>query len=188
VFLVREGRLAGTADKIRLMPFSEASPLAPAEGRPRLSTGDRVRTLPARGARVGVLVCSESMHPAHVREVVRAGAELLANPSNDGWFGSRAALRQQLAAAQLRAIESRRYLVRAAENGASAVVDPWGRILARGPDGGAALTSARVAPGRTLTPYQRFGDLAAWLAVAGVPAFTLSPWRRTLRDTPRSGT
>ena len=71
------------------------------------------------------------MFPDLVRQAVRQGAEVLVNLSNDAWFGDAAPARQQLEIATLRAVENRRYLVRAAATGFSAVVDPHGRTLAQ---------------------------------------------------------
>ena len=64
----------------------------------------------------------------YASEVVR-GAQVLATITNDGWYGDSAAPRQHLALAILRAAEARRYLVRAANTGISAVIDPYGRVL-----------------------------------------------------------
>ena len=57
------------------------------------------------------------------------GAELLVNVTNDAWYGTTSAPHQHLAMAAFRAVENRRYLVRAANTGITAVVDPRGRVL-----------------------------------------------------------
>jgi len=66
----------------------------------------------------------------YASEVVR-GAQVLATITNDGWYGDSAAPRQHLALAILRAAEARRYVVRAANTGISAIIDPYGRVPAR---------------------------------------------------------
>ncbi len=58
------------------------------------------------------------------------GAELLVNITNDAWYGRTSAPYQHLAMAVFRAVENRRYLVRAANTGITAVVDPRGRVVA----------------------------------------------------------
>jgi apolipoprotein N-acyltransferase len=178
-FLVREGRLAGVADKVRLMPFSETRPLEPwlGLGSDRLTPGQRVRTLPARGARVGTLVCSEAMHPEQARAVARAGAEVLASPANDVWFASEAAARQQLTIASVRAIETDRYLLRAAATGYSAVIDPRGRVVARSGFGVPQVIRASIRPSQSVTPYQVWGDLPAAAACAAALILTVLPPR-----------
>jgi apolipoprotein N-acyltransferase len=124
--------------------------------------------LPAAGVRVGAFLCLESMFPQDVRAVAQAGAEVLANLSNDSWFGQPGAMRQQLDSAALRAVENRRYLVRAASTGYSAVVDPHGRIVAQSGRDAPQILQATVRGSRARTPYQRCGDAFAWAVIAGV--------------------
>jgi apolipoprotein N-acyltransferase len=184
LFLVQRGRLSGQIDKIQLMPFAETNPLRPYVelGRAELTPGPRIRTLPLRGVRIGAAICSEAMDPQYVRRVVAAGAELLANPAKDRWFGNPAAAEMQLDIARLRAIESRRWLARAAAGGVSAIVDPWGRVVARADGGAATRLVASLVPTRTVTPYQRTGDLFAWLAVAWAAGASLPPMRPARRS------
>jgi apolipoprotein N-acyltransferase len=179
LFLVQRGRLSGQIDKIQLMPFAETNPLHPylSFERAQLTPGSRIRTLPLRGTRIGAAICSEAMDPAHVRRVVAAGAELLANPAKDGWFGNAAAAEMQLDIARLRAIENRRWIARSAAGGVSAVVDPWGRVVARADAHQAQRLPASIASSRVVTPYQRCGDLVAWLAVAVAATSSLLPTR-----------
>jgi apolipoprotein N-acyltransferase len=172
VFLIRDGELGDRYDKRHLIPFAEYDPFGPrlGLGRTRYAAGEVPRPLEARAASVGTFVCGELLIPAVARELSRKGAELLANPSDDGWFGSAAAARTQLEAAAMRAIENRRYLVRIANGGYSAVIDPHGRVRVESGFGGVAVLEAPVFRSHTTTPYQRFGDspvaLAALLAGA----------------------
>lgn len=177
LFLVQRGRLSGQIDKIQLMPFAETNPLYPYVSfeRAELTPGARIRSLPLRGTRIGAAICSEAMDPAYVREVVAAGAELLANPAKDGWFGNNAAAEMQLDIARLRAVENRRWLARPAAGGISAVVDPWGRVVARADGDVATRLLASLAPSRATTPYRYLGDLVAWLAVAVAAGASLLP-------------
>ena len=84
---------------------------------------------------------TEALHPEIARELARAGAELLANPANDYWFGAREPQAEQLASAAFRAIENRRYLVRATSTGISAVIDPQGRVVAQSRGAGPGVRS-----------------------------------------------
>ncbi|HXZ86677.1 MAG TPA: nitrilase-related carbon-nitrogen hydrolase, partial [Myxococcota bacterium] len=106
----------------------------------------------------GAFVCAEALHPEIARELARAGAELLANPANDYWFGAREPQAEQLASAAFRAIENRRYLVRATSTGISAVIDPQGRVVAQSRGAGPEVVSASVERSRAATLYQRAGD------------------------------
>jgi apolipoprotein N-acyltransferase len=95
------------------------------------------------------------------------------NPSQDGWFGSASAARQQLALVTLRAIETRRFLVRPTAGGYAAVVDPEGRVVVRSGYDAAGVLSGRVSSRRGRSVYVRAGDwlpalALAWLFVDGI--------------------
>jgi apolipoprotein N-acyltransferase len=170
-FLMRDGRFAGRSDKQRLVPFAEEARLTwllPAR-EVAYEPGRAIRPLPAV-LRVGTLMCGESMLPDVARRIASAGTDVLANLSNDGWFGHEAGARQQLDSAIVRAVENRRYLIRATTSGLSAIVDPWGRTLVTSGFGRAEVFTGTVHASRATTPYQRWGDLFAWLATAFVVA------------------
>jgi apolipoprotein N-acyltransferase len=176
VFVVdRRGRVAGRYDKTRLVPFAESAPLGArwvAEGGP-YTPGAAPLPLATGPARVGAFLCGEALFPEVARGLVQAGAELLANPSNDHWFGARAGAEQHLRAARLRAIETRRWLVRPTTTGVSAVIDPHGRVVARGGYGGAEVLTATVRRSRAVAPVQRWGEAPLLAALAIVVASSL---------------
>jgi apolipoprotein N-acyltransferase len=163
VHLVRDGRLAARYDKHRLVPFAETT----------YAPGSRRFVLPATALRLGALLCFESMQPDLAREAARQGADVLVNLSNDVWFGDAQAARLQLDSATLRAVENRRYLVRAASTGFSAVIDPHGRTLTRSDFDTYEVLESTVRASHARTPYQRWGDSLAWIVVAGVAAVSL---------------
>ena len=172
-FLLRGGREIARYDKVRLMPFSEMRPRWSPVGSNRFRPGLALTPLPAQAGALGVLICSEGMHPGHAQALVASGAELLVNPANDDWFGSRAAARQQTAAAVFRAIETRRPLLRPSTSGQSVIVDAHGRVLARVPYGEPGIAVAEVVAANTASPYhlltQRLPSSAQpwqWLAFA----------------------
>jgi apolipoprotein N-acyltransferase len=176
------GRRLFTYDKIHLVPFGEYVPLRQwikFAGRLTADIADftpgteyRVGNLPmvetyvpSAGAKFGVFICYEAIFPEEIRRFAKNGAELLINVSNDGWFGRSAAPEQHLMMSRVRAIESRRWMLRDTNNGYTAVVDPYGRIVASlAPD----IRGQLDAPydfRRDLTPYVRFGDWFSWLCV-----------------------
>jgi len=179
IFLVRAGRLAGRYDKRLLLPFAEDAgwPATPAVAAPYVA-GERVHALRTAHGLVGAFLCFEAMYPEVVRRFGAGGAVLLVNPSNDSWFRQAAAARHQLDIASVRAIENRRWLVRAATGGYSAVVDPYGRPVVVAGFGEPAAIRAWVRAGGTRTPYQRAGDLAVWLAVVVAVLAAVAPARR----------
>jgi apolipoprotein N-acyltransferase len=167
VFLIRHGILAGRYDKTHLLPFAEVNHFA--QLFPRIhdhyEPGHRVQVLRATNTRVGAFVCFEAMYPSLVREFARLGADILTNPSNDGWFGAAAPARHALDIASVRAIENRRYLVRATTTGISAVIDPYGHMVTASEFGAPTVLTAPIYRSRAQTPYQRWGDMIAWIVL-----------------------
>ena len=114
------------------------------------------------------LICYEVIFPG----AIVAGPErpsLLLNLTNDGWFGNTSGPRQHLQQARVRAVEEGLPLVRAANNGISAMVDAHGRVLVElGLDQRGSADAPLTAP-LAPTPYVRFGDgifLPAWVCGA----------------------
>ena len=173
------GLLPWRYDKIHLVPFGEYVPLVGRIAALRalvrevgsFTPGTHPRPLPGPTGPVGVAVCYEVAYPSLVAAEVRRGAGVLATITNDGWYGDSAAPRQHLALAMLRAGEARRYLVRAANTGISAVIDPYGRELARLDFGREGLITAEVRPGAGVTPAVAYSGAiraAVVLVAAGV--------------------
>lgn len=179
-WLVRDGRVAARYDKQRLVPFAEEERLAWLFGpaATAYAPGRGAAVLPGTRLRLGALLCLESMSPELARAAARAGAEVLVNLSNDAWFGQVEAARQQLDIATLRAVETRRFLVRAAATGVSAVIDPHGRALAESGFDTQQVLHASVRASRVGSPYQRCGDAIAWAVVLLAAAASLRLLRR----------
>lgn len=173
-------------DKVRLVPFGEYIPgwarLAFTDALVREVAGFRpgssVTLLPARRATVGMAICYEVVFPEHVAAEVRQGAELLATLTNDGWYGFSWAPRQHFAQVVLRAVESRRWFVRAALTGISAAVDPRGRVHGRLEVGAAGRSVVDVRRAAGLTPRARWGDWWAVLCAAVTLLLLVHGWRR----------
>jgi apolipoprotein N-acyltransferase len=184
------GRLVDRYDKRRLVPFSERMPFQRALpwlaglnfGQSDFSPGTRTVLFQVRDARVGCLICFESIFPELSRQFVAEGANVLANITNDFWFGNTAAPVQHADMAIFRAVETRRPLLRCANTGISFVVDPFGRVTHRTRTFTEARIDTRVAPARETTFYVRHGEwiLRGLLALAGasVMAGLAAPRRR----------
>jgi len=119
------------------------------------------------------MICYEATYPYLARRLVRGGAEFLVNISNDIWLveGGEAAAIQHFSMAVFRAVENRRYLVRAATAGISGFVDPTGRThhLSTEEEG---VILGRVLLRQEITVYTRYGDWFA-LACAGLTLVAL---------------
>ena len=188
-----EGGLAALYDKIRLVPFGEFLPLQTwleAIGLRQLtnlrggfSTGVIPRPLIEAGLlpRAGILICYEAIFPGDaVQGPERPG--VLISATNDGWFGDTTGPRQHFHQARVRAVEEGLPLIRAANNGISAVVDPEGRVLASLGMNVAGVIDSPLPAARPPTPYARFGDALLWigivLALAGARVADLRSRRR----------
>jgi len=168
------GEVTARYDKQYLVPFAEFAPLPHFElGRRDFGAlrafgrGASAAPLPTRVGPAGILICNEAMLPEVAAARVRAGARFLVNPSNDSWIASHGFADGMFDMASFRAVEQRRYLVRASTAGPSAVVDPWGRVRARTAQGERALVLASVRPRDGLSLYARIGDAFA-LGCVGV--------------------
>jgi apolipoprotein N-acyltransferase len=130
-----DGAVVGSYDKSHLVPFGEYMPLRPlvdiasATGFADFSAGSGITTLRLPDLPpVSPLICYEAIFPAAVADP-RARPDWLLNITNDGWYGYSAGPFQHLAAARLRAVEEGLPLVRVANTGISALIDPYGRII-----------------------------------------------------------
>lgn len=188
--ITADGRDGGYYDKQHLVLFAEDKPLSrvfasePDESPREFTAGTHPGVLPSF-VRLGVSICHEIIFPELVQGAVRAGAELLVNISNDGWLdgGYGSASRQHFAMSIFRAVEARRYLIRAATTGVSGIIDPYGHVLAATAPGVAQTVTAPVAGRRGLTPYVRFGDMFALLCACAAAGGVLDTrrlplWRR----------
>jgi apolipoprotein N-acyltransferase len=179
-----DGSLSARYDKQHLVPFAEYFPigidvLRRSFGRIRtFEHGTQVAPIGTRAGPAGVLVCNESMLPEVARERVRAGAAYLLNPSNDTWISDPDYTEQQFDIARLRAVEQRRWLVRASTAGPSAIVDPWGREVVRTEPLERAVAVGEIWPRSELTVYARAGDAFALGCVAATVLGVLHARRR----------
>jgi len=169
-----DGRISGRYDKQYLVPFSEHFPFRADFLRRRF---ERVRVfepgaesapLATRAGLAGVLVCNEAMLPEVARRRVLEGAEYLVSPSNDSWIRSEKWAELMFDMVKLRAVEERRFLVRASTSGPSAIVDPWGSVLARTPPMTREIALGELYPRRPLSIYGRVGDLFGFACAASV--------------------
>lgn len=110
------------------------------------------------GLPFGSPICYEIIFPNLVRTFVKKGATFLVTITNDGWYGKSSAPYQHFSAAVLRAVENRRYLLRAATTGISGVIDPCGRILTQSELQTKTFLTEKITPSEKLTFYTKYGD------------------------------
>ena len=187
-----EGRLISQYDKIRLMPFGEYVPLPQwLPGASLISgivgeftPGSNYTLMPMGDRRVGVFICIEAAYPWIARRLVNEGADSLINISNDGYLGPTAVMRQHLANAIFRAVETNTPMLRVTNTGLSAEITDEGRVTDLT---GGFQTDVRVWPiwkyksGGTF--YTRYGDLFVQVCAA----ITVIVLLASLLRRPRSG-
>ena len=170
VLMGRDGEVADVYDKHHLVPFGEYVPfgdlmarfgihgMAAREGG-GFSAGSGPRLIEIEGVGKALpLICYEVVFPQDVFAVAER-PDLLLQITNDAWFGSFSGPFQHLQQARVRAIEMGLPLVRAANTGVSAVIDPHGRVLDFLPLNTHGHLDVALPKARAATLYSRTGDL-----------------------------
>jgi len=183
-----KGEIFGGYDKVHLVPFGEYLPfqdfmerlgilqLTGIRGGFSAGTGSRLLSIPgAPPARP--LICYEIIFPDEVTDSAQRPGWLL-NVTNDAWFGGSAGPYQHFHQAELRAVEQGLPVVRAANTGISAIIDPYGRVLAELGLKKEGVVDGVLPAALARTPFVRFGLwielLVLVLAVSGWLAFSFS--------------
>jgi len=181
-----QGEVDAHYDKIELVPFGEYVPARAilgffvnkvVNGFGDLIPGNEQTLFDLKGAKLGILICYESIFPDLTRREVNEGADVLVNITNDAWYGESSAPYQVLAMAALRSVETKVPMVRVANTGFSALIEPSGRITYRTPlfkrDNEIVDVSWR--PVRTL--YTMVGDLFAEICFVLTLIGLIMAWR-----------
>lgn len=149
--------------KQHLVPFGEYVPawipflhkLVPTIGdfQPTADNG----VLQPSGGGFGALICYEAIFPELARSRART-ARVLVNVTNDAWYGKSPASWQHMQAARMRAVETGRYLLRDANTGVTAIIDPGGRVVNSIPWFTQGVLYGEYRDATRQTPYLRYGD------------------------------
>lgn len=159
--------------KMHLVPFGEYTPykwifsfiekMTHAIG--EISPGTQYNLHQFKTLEFGSPICYEIIFPNLVRKFVKKGADFLVTITNDGWYGKSSAPYQHFSIAVLRAVENRRYLLRAATTGISGIIDPYGRILSKSRLMTQTHLTGIITPSNRLTFYTKFGDILPYLSL-----------------------
>lgn len=169
-----QGQLAAQYDKHHLVPFGEYIPLAGLAARfgvfglaaktgagYRAGPGPRVLDMGKLG-RALPLICYEAVFPQDVSSAPER-PDFLLQVTNDAWFGTHSGPYQHLVQARMRAVEQGLPMLRSANTGVSAVIDPLGRVVQSIPLGQAGYADAVLPAPLRLTVYARTGDWPVFL-------------------------
>ncbi len=174
-----DGSIRATYDKVHLVPFGEYLPSL-FDGTLRalglrefiqvpggFTAATRRRMLEAPGLPpIAAGICYEAIFPGAVRPDDESGTRrsgMILNVTNDAWFGDTPGPRQHFAQARLRAVEEGLPLVRAANSGISAVIDPYGRILSSLDVNIEGVLDSGLPEQHAPTIFARFGNGIFWL-------------------------
>ena len=170
--LDKTGATTDFSDKVHLVPFGEFLPfpsifqylegLTAESGQFTHGEAHRAIELPDGSAHLGIFICYESIFPEISRTLARLDVDFLINTTNDAWFGHTAAPHQHFAMAIVRAVETGRAVVRAANTGISGVIAPSGRVLFATE---LFATTSFVHPvplNQGQTPYTILGNWVVW--------------------------
>jgi apolipoprotein N-acyltransferase len=184
-FFAPNGTLETIYRKRQLVPFAEALPADWLRALPftdlvsDFSRGTEPTVVTADGLRLAPSICWETGFGDLIHDQLAAGADVLVVATDDAWFGSGAGPRQQAQIAQMRAIESGRWVVRAAATGVSGIIAPDGRFTAESALDTQTAVVGTVGPPRP-TFYARIGPtpIAAALFLVMLAAFAVPRSRR----------
>lgn len=184
------GEGKGLYHKQKLVPFGEYVPLESLLrglidffNLPRSHTqrgNSDQQALSFRAKKFIALICYEVVYPDFVADMA-AGTQFLVTVSNDSWFGKSIGPHQHLQIAQMRALETQRYLLRATNNGITAIINPAGKLARSIPQFERALLTGEASFRSGSTPFMVTGSWPV-LIIAGLTAFYCCAFRRSIKS------
>ena len=180
------GAGSGTYIKRHLVPFGEYVPLeSMLRGLIQLFDLPMSRNQPGAGAqplpraedlRLAISICYEVIFPDLVRDSLEA-PDLLITISNDAWFGASIGPLQHAQMARMRALENGRFMLRATNNGVTAIIDPSGRVISALPQFQPGVLRGLVFRMSGITPFAHWGHKPL-LFLLGIALSGLVIWQR----------
>jgi apolipoprotein N-acyltransferase len=165
---------------VELVPFSAYLPFLSAiaienggsSGTLGVENEPKVVRMPAKdskkSATLAPIICYESIYGDFVRQQVKKGAQVLCVLTNDGWWGNTPGYKQHFAFARLRAIETRRWVLRSANTGTSGSIDPSGKIIKKTTYWTKTVFSQTIQLRTDQTFYTMYGDWLAGISISWI--------------------
>jgi len=137
-----------------------------------------------RGIKIGSVICFESVFGGYVRQIVKNGAQYLAVLTNDGWWKDSPGVWQHFAYSRIRAIETRRSIVRCGNTGISGFINQRGEVIDKTNMNVSEAMNSRIQLNNTSTFYVRNGNYLGWVSLllsgmVGIYLFATSGGKRT---------
>ena len=185
IAILPDGTLSDRYDKRHLVPFGEFIPFADFigemlpfvgefnEGTSDLTEGKEPIVIETEFGGVAPLVCFDSIFPEFAREAVGNGAEMIAVVTNDSWFNDSVGIYTHLRHAQIRAIENRRYVMRAANTGVSAFIDERGRVITYTEPLTKDIAECEIFAIESTTLYTKIGDVFLYVSFIIIICFAI---------------
>ena len=140
------------------LPFLEKLALSNGGTSGTLGVEDSPKIFKTQKTSIAPVICYESIYGEFTATQVRKGAELLCVLTNDGWWGDTPGYKQHFSFSRLRAIETRRWVIRSANTGTSGIINEYGEVMAQTPYWKPAVLSATVPLLKTQTIFSQQGD------------------------------
>jgi apolipoprotein N-acyltransferase len=188
VLVSEQGRKIAQYDKIHLVPFGEYVPLPEplASIVPTMvgnfEIGKHTNLIPLGDVKAGIMICFESHFPTLSRQFALEGADVLVEMTNDGYLGPTPILRQHLANAVFRAIETNRPILRVTNVGITGYINERGQILdATKPYTEDTRVWTVTKSDGIQTFYVKYGDWFAWLClIVSLGLLLVGFWKKKL--------
>jgi len=172
-FLIsNNGQIINRYDKIHLVPFGEMIPgeelfplLRKTFPQAGIYSHGKEYTVFNEPGRFCTLICYEGIFGDLTRRFVKKGAEFIVNISNDAWTRTKASYYQHVSMDVFRAVENRRYFIRAGNTGISAIINPNGKIEHLVDVGREGIIISHIFLNKHLTFYSQRGDMFAYLCL-----------------------
>jgi apolipoprotein N-acyltransferase len=186
VLVNEQGKKIAQYDKIHLVPFGEYVPLPEplASVMPTMvgnfEKGKEYDIVPLGDVKAGIMICFESHFPTLSRQFVLNGADVIVEMTNDGYLGPTPVLRQHLASAVFRAVETNRPLLRVTNVGITAYINERGDVIQPAEsytEDSRTWTVAKSDGSQTF--YVKYGDWFAWLcSLVSLGILFLGFWKK----------
>jgi apolipoprotein N-acyltransferase len=139
------------------------------------------------GVKIGPVICFESAFGEHAADLVKRGAQLLVVITNDGWWRDSSGSWQHFGYSRIRAIETRKNIIRSANTGISGFINSRGDVMKKSEINSCVVLSSTVHLNNQITFYTKYGDFIGWVCLSLSGLILINFLIRKLRWIDRKG-